>query len=580
MFCLGEESMTKYIVVAGGVISGVGKGVTTASLGKILKEYGYRVTAVKIDPYMNYDAGTLRPTEHGEVWVTDDGGEIDQDLGNYERFLDVAISKKNNLTTGQIYKTIIDKERAGGYLGETVQFIPHVPNEIKRRVTEAAEGYDICLIEIGGTIGDFENIAYFFAMKSLERELGKENITYILVTYLPIPSHIEEMKTKPTQQAIRLLSQNGILPDFIVCRAARALDDVRKRKIEVMGNIPLDHIISEPDIDTIYRIPLDLEKEGVGLKVLNKLHLKPRQKPNWKNWEKLVNGITDPKKEVTIGIVGKYLDIGDYTLADSYISINQALLHVGAALGVKVTIFWIDSKEFEQHPEKVKSVGNYDGIIVPGGFGTSGIEGKIAAIKYARENDIPFLGLCYGLQLAIVEFARNVCGITGAHTVEVEEGCSDPVISIQESQRKIVEERKYGGTMRLGAYAAVLKKGSQIAKLYHDTNRDVKDEKRIKELQKQGDQEFRLGKLGHGPVVLERHRHRYEVNPEYIDKIESQGLVFSGHHEREDGTLLMEFIELPKNKFHIGTQAHPEFKSNLEDPAPLFLGFIEAALRK
>ena len=572
--------MTKFIVVAGGVISGVGKGVTTAALGKILKEYGFSVTAVKIDPYMNYDAGTLRPTEHGEVWVTDDGGEIDQDLGNYERFLDIAVPKRNNLTTGQIYKTIIDKERAGGYLGETVQFIPHVPNEIKRRVTEAAEGYDICLIEIGGTIGDFENIAYLFAMKSLEREIGKENITYMLVTYLPIPSHIEEMKTKPTQQAIRLLSENGIWPDFIVCRAAKALDEVRKKKIEVMANIPLDHIISEPDIDTIYRIPLDLEKEEMGLKVLKQLHLKPKRKPQWKNWEKLVSGIVGSKKEVTIGIIGKYLDIGDYTLADSYISINQALCHVAATLGVKIDIFWIDSKEFEKHPEKVKSVGDYDGIIVPGGFGTSGIEGKIAAIRYAREHDIPFLGLCYGLQLAIVEFARNVCGITGANTVEVDEGCSDPVIDIQESQRKIVEESKYGGTMRLGAYAAVLDKKSQVAQLYHSTGRDDKDGRRIKELRKEDGQEFRLGKLGKGRIVLERHRHRYEVNPRYIERVESEGLVFSGYHEREDGTLLMEFIELPSNTFHVGTQAHPEFKSHLEDPAPLFLGFIEAAMKK
>src|SRR3989338_8966209 len=288
-------SMAKFIVVAGGVISGVGKGVTTASLGKILQEYGFSVTAVKIDPYMNYDAGTLRPTEHGEVWVTDDGGEIDQDLGNYERFFGTEIPKRNNITTGQIYKTIIDNERAGKYLGETVQFIPHVPDEIKRRIKDAAKGYDICLIEIGGTIGDFENIAYLFAVKSLEREIGKENMTYILITYLPIPSHIEEMKTKPTQQAIRLLSENGIWPDFIICRAKKPLDDVRKKKIEMMANIRRENIISEPDIDTIYRIPLDLEKEGLGKKLLEELKIKQKKEPEWKGWKVLVEALVDGK---------------------------------------------------------------------------------------------------------------------------------------------------------------------------------------------------------------------------------------------------------------------------------------------
>ena len=550
--------MTKFIAVVGGVISGVGKGVTTASVGKILQEYGFSVTAVKIDPYMNYDAGTLRPTEHGEVWVTDDGGEIDQDLGNYERFIGINIPKKNNLTTGQIYKTIIDKERAGKYLGETVQFIPHVPNEIKRRLREASQGYDVCLIEVGGTIGDFENIAYLFAIKSLERELGKENITYMLVTYLPIPSHIEEMKTKPTQQAIRLLSENGILPDFIICRGHKPLDAIRKKKIEVMANIDKDYIISEPDIDTIYRIPLDLEKEKMGEKLLTQLHLKAKKKPDWNHWKNLVNGLTNATKEIKIAIVGKYVDVGDFTLADSYLSINQSLSHCSANLKVKINIEWIDSKIYEANPSKLKGLSAFNGIIIPGGFGTSGIEGKISAIKYARENNIPFLGLCYGLQLATVEFARNVCNLEGANTTEVDENTKYPIIDVLESQKKILEESKYGGTMRLGAYAATLKKNSQVLKLYTETKRIDKDEELLKNLKKKKDQDFRLGVLQKSQkTILERHRHRYEVNPKFIQQIEDKGLVFSGYHERTDGTKLMEFIELPKNKFHIGTQGHP-----------------------
>src|SRR3989344_6075139 len=380
--------MTRFIFVVGGVISGVGKGVTTASLGKILQEYGFRVTAVKIDPYINYDAGTLRPTEHGEVWVTGDGGEIDQDLGNYERFLNMSISRKNNITTGQIYKTIIDNERAGKYLGTTVQFIPHIPDEIKRRLQEASKGYDFCLVEIGGTIGDYENIPYLFAAKSLERDLGKGHVMYILITYLPIPSHIEEMKTKPTQQAIRLLTEHGIFPDFIICRAKKSLDEVRKKKIEVYANIKSDHIISEPDIDTIYRIPLDLERERLGFKILADLNMKPRKRPNWSRWKHLVDGVVQARKLVKVAMVGKYVDIGDYNLSDSYISINQSLEHAAAHLNTKVQIQWIDSKKLEKDPSSAKLLQDFDGLIIPGGFGSSGVEGKINAIRYAREHNI------------------------------------------------------------------------------------------------------------------------------------------------------------------------------------------------
>ena len=569
--------MPKYIVVAGGVMSGVGKGVTTASIGKILQEYGYRVTAIKIDPYINYDAGTLRPTEHGEVWVTDDGGEIDQDLGTYERFLNSDIPKRNNITTGQIYKTVIDRERQGEYLGQTVQFIPHIPDEIKRRIKDAGNDFDFVLIEVGGTIGDYENIPFLFALKSLEREVGKQNLSYILVTYLPIPSHIEEMKTKPTQQAIRLLSEHGIFPDFIICRAKKPLDVVRKKKIETYANIVSEHVISEPDIETVYQIPLDLEKEKLGEKLLKEFSMKSKRQPNWHSWQKLVGNILNPKKTVKVAIVGKYIDIGDYNLADSYISINQALMHAGASLNAGVEINWLDSKMFESNKKTLSELKNYDGIIVPGGFGASGVEGKINAINYARTNKIPYLGLCYGLQLAVIEFARNVCGLMDAHTTEINPRTASPVIDVQPAQKEILEKHMFGGTMRLGAYAAILKEKSKVLKLYEETGRLHDDEKRVRELMEDKSQAFRLGILEKGiKIVLERHRHRYEVNPRFVDLLEKRGMVFSGYYERFDKTKLMEYIELPNLKYFCGTQSHPEFKSRLGNPSPIFYGFVKA----
>jgi len=572
--------MPKYIVVAGGVMSGVGKGVTTASIGKILQEHGYKVTAIKIDPYINYDAGTLRPTEHGEVWVTDDGGEIDQDLGTYERFLNLDIPKRNNITTGQIYKTVIDKERQGEYLGQTVQFIPHIPDEIKRRIKEATNENDFVLVEVGGTIGDYENIPFLFALKSLEREVGKHNLSYVLVTYLPIPSHIEEMKTKPTQQAIRLLSENGIFPDFIICRAKKSLDIVRKKKIETYANIISEHVISEPDIKTVYQIPLDLEKEKLGEKILKEFGMKSKKQPDWHEWKKLVDNILAPKKTIKVAIVGKYIDIGDYALADSYLSINQALMHAGASLNAGIEINWLDSKLFENSKSSLSQLKNYDGIIVPGGFGSSGVEGKINAINFARINKIPYLGLCYGLQLAVVEFARNVCNLKDAHTTEVNAKAKSPVIDVQPAQREILEKNMYGGTMRLGAYAAILKDKTQILKLYEETGRLKDDEKRINELMKDKSQAFRIGLLERGKkIVLERHRHRYEVNPKYVDLLEKNGMIFSGYYERFDKTRLMEYIELHGHPYFIGTQAHPEFKSRLGNPSPLFYGFVKSALK-
>jgi CTP synthase len=541
--------MTKYIAVLGGVISGVGKGVATASIGRILKEYGFSVTAIKIDPYINCDAGTMRPTEHGEVWVTDDGGEIDQDLGNYERFLDQPIPKRNNITTGQIYQYLINKERRGDFLGETVQFIPHVPNEIKNRIKESSKGFDIALIEIGGTVGDYENIPFLFALKSLENEIGKENISYILVTYMPIPSHIDEMKTKPTQLAVKLLREEGIQPDFILCRGKKPLDAPRKTKIEQYANIPSERVISMPDvigegtINSLYVIPLDLQKEKLGEKLLEVLHLTKKKEADFKEWKEAVDTLLNAKKEVSIAIVGKYLDIGDYKLTDSYLSVSEALKHAAGKNKVKLNISWIDSKDLEKTADPTSLLEKYAGIIIPGGFGSSGVEGKIKAIKYCRENNIPFLGLCYGLQLAVVEFARNVCNLSGANTTEVNKETKYPVIDILPEQ-KIISDK--GGTMRLGAYPALLKDGSLVRNIYGS------------------------------PKISERHRHRYEVNPVYHDILKKNGLVFSG---LSPNGKLVEFIELPKNKFFVATQAHPEFKSSLIHPSPLFERFITSCLK-
>jgi len=565
----------RVIVVVGGIISGVGKGIAAASIARILREYGFSVTSVKIDPYINFDAGTMRPTEHGEVWVTDDGGEIDQDLGNYERFLGIPIPKKNNITTGQVYWKVIRDERKGKYLGQTVQFIPHIPNEIKRRVKEAGNGYDFVIVEVGGVVGDYENSPFLFAMKSLELELGRSNIAYVLVTYLPVPSHIKEMKTKPTQQAIHLMSESGIWPDFVLCRAHQPVDDVRKKKIETYANIDIAHIISAPDVKSIYEVPLNFEKDNMGIKMLKHFGLQPRHLPDWKPWSRTVSRILNPSKRIRIAMVGKYVSVGDFQLADSYISVNQALEHAGANLDCGVDIAWIDSTRFEKSASELKELDHFHGIIVPGGFGSSGVEGKVAAIRYARENDIPYLGLCFGLQLATVEYARHI-GLEKANSTEIDPYSPNPVIDMQPAQRAIMEKSKYGGSMRLGAYAADVIPGSRIERIYKKSGRMDKDMEQIEHLKKDPKQAFRIGTLN-GPSVLERHRHRYEVNPKFIEQLSKQGLVFSGWHTRFDGTKLMEFIELPKHPCFIATQAHPEFKSRLHDPSPMFNEFVRAS---
>jgi len=570
-------SKTKYIFVAGGVISGVGKGVTTASIGKIIKEYGYKTTLVKIDPYMNYDAGTLRPTEHGEVWVTDDGGEIDQDLGTYERFLDEDLPKKNNMTTGQIYKTVIDRERSGGYLGKTVSFIPHVPEEIIRRIKAAAEGFDVAVIEIGGIVSDYENVAYLFAAKRLERELGTDSVAFVLVTYLPIPPHIGEMKTKPTQHAIRSLREEGIFPDFIVCRAPRALDLARKQKIDNAVNISSENIISAPDLQTAYEVPQMFEGEFLGQKILKKLKLKPKRLCDWSRWNKLVSRIKEPKKKVRVAVVGKYVTLGDYEIADSYLSVKEALITAGAEFDAGIEISWVNADDFAKSKKNLKKLDKFDGVIVPGGFGDSGVEGKIAAIEYVRKNNIPYLGICYGMQLAIVEYARNVCKLKGANTTEVNKLTDYPVIDLLPEQKTVIQECGYGGTMRLGAYPAIMKADSKILDLYKETGRLKQDSERIAKFAAKIGLPFELGSK---KIVLERHRHRYEVNPEYVGVLQENGIEFSGYYLRADEKKLMEFIELPDHKFFVASQAHPEFKSRLGNPSPLFYGFIRACLQK
>jgi CTP synthase len=540
------------VVVVGGVISGVGKGVATASIGKIFQECGYTTTIIKIDPYINYDAGTLRPTEHGEVWVTEDGGEIDQDLGTYERFIGVNISRYNNITTGQIYKSVIDRERRGEYLGQTVQFIPHIIDEIVQRVKTAAKGYEIVVVEVGGTVGDYENAPFLYALKALERDLGPRRVLYALVTYLPIPGHIGEMKTKPTQQAIRRLGEHGILPDFIICRSDSSIDETRRRKIVECAHINPANIIAAPNVSSVYEIPLEFERQELSQKMLAYFDLQRRKAPCWDAWQKRVSVIKKPKHTITVGIVGKYIDSGSYSLTDSYLSVYHALIHAGAELEIGINIQWISTQHMKQNSAYCNALDTINAIVVPGGFGTQGVEEKIAIIRYARTQRIPFLGLCYGFQLAIVEFARSVCGIHTAHTTEVDPQTTEPVIHLLPMQQQHMGKKTYGASMRLGAYTAHIKCGTQIARLYD----------------KQSTSDI---------CISERHRHRYEVNYSYISQLEHAGLLFSGYHMRNDGTQLMEFFELPGHPFFIGTQAHPEFKSRFLNANPLFVGLIHAA---
>ena len=541
----------KYIFVVGGVISGVGKGITASSIAKILKDTGLRVTAIKIDPYVNIDAGTMNPTEHGEVFVTKDGDECDQDMGNYERFLDVELTRINYMTTGRVYQSVIENERALKYKGACVQVVPHIPLEIVSRIERAQKNAkaEVVVIEIGGTVGEYENILFLEAARMLKLR-DPDSVRFVMVSYLPTPSSIGEMKTKPTQHSVRTLNASGIQPDIIIARSKEPIDEKRKEKISFFCNVPIEQVISAPDVKSIYDIPLNFEKEGI-VKTLSKLlHLKISNKvsDSSKAWKKMTSISHNAKDEVHIALVGKYFDTGAFTLTDSYISVIEAIKYSCYAQNKKPVIEWVNALEFEKSPASVKKLSGYDGVLVPGGFGARGIEGKILAIKYAREHKIPYLGLCYGMQLAVIEYARHVAGIKGATSRELEPKSSACVIDVMDSQKEKLKKEEYGGSMRLGSYECFLKNGSIAKSLYK------------------------------ADKILERHRHRYEVNPLFIERLEAQGLIFSG--VSPDGTL-MEITEIsPKeHPFFVGCQFHPEFQARPLHPHPLFTGFIKASIK-
>lgn len=527
-------------------MSGVGKGVTSASIGKILQARGFSVTAIKIDPYVNVDAGTMNPLEHGEVFVTDDGDETDQDMGNYERFLHTDLTSTNYMTTGRVYQTVIENERNLAYKGKCVQVVPHIPQEVIRRITTAAKNAkaDITVVEIGGTVGEYENILFLEAARMMHLKDPK-NVQFVLVSYLPVPAHLGEMKTKPTQHATRTLNSAGIHPDFIVCRGEHYMDKPRRAKLSLHCNVKPADVISAPDVESIYHIPDLFEEQGLSNAILRKFETRARKTSDLKQWNAMANVQAKAQKTVKIGVVGKYFNTGEYTLSDSYISVIEALKHAAWANKARIELTWINSEEFEESPSKIKSLSNYDGILVPGGFGTRGIEGVISTVKYCREKKIPYFGICYGMQLACVEFARNVLGKKSAHTVEVDEQTQDPIIHVNPFQKENIQRGRYGGTMRLGAYDCELKSGSVARKAYKEA------------------------------VVSERHRHRYEFNNDYIDAIEEKGMVVSGVNPK---TGLVEIVEIPEHPFFVGVQFHPEFKSRPLDPHPVFKAFIKAAI--
>ncbi|MCK9345242.1 MAG: CTP synthase [Candidatus Pacebacteria bacterium] len=541
----------KYIFVVGGVISGVGKGVTTSSIGLLLQSHGYRVTAMKIDPYVNVDAGTMNPTEHGEVFVTKDGDETDQDMGNYERFLGTSLSRDNYMTTGRVYQSVIQKERALAYKGKCVQVVPHIPYEVIDRINSACNkaNAEIVVIEVGGTVGEYENILFLETARMLKIK-NPVDVLFAIVSYLPTPSKVGEMKTKPTQHAVRALNSAGIQPDFIIARSDVALDAKRKEKLALFCNVIPESVISAPDVDSIYDIPGNFEKDKLGEKILKRLKLKTRGKnAKWKEWEAFARKADRVKDEVRIGVVGKYFDTGDFVLSDSYLSIIEAIKYSAIAQGKKAKLVWLTASTFEGKKAPLTELIGFDGILVPGGFGSRGIEGILNVIRFAREHKIPYFGICYGMQLAVIEYARNVLGLKDATSREIDPKSKHLVIDIMEGQKENIEKGNLGGSMRLGAYPAVLKKGTIAQKAYG------------------------------ADKVIERHRHRFEVNPEYINMIEAEGLVFSG--KSPNGTL-MEIAELPTSvhPFFLGTQFHPEFEARPLAPHPIFSAFVKAAITR
>jgi CTP synthase len=541
----------KYIFVVGGVMSGVGKGIASSSIGKILQSKGFKVNPIKVDPYLNVDAGTMNPTEHGEVFVLDSGLETDQDMGNYERFLEMDLDSDDYMTSGMIYKHVIDKERNLGYRGKCVEAIPHITEEIIRRWKKSSDHHqsDISLIEIGGTIGDYQNALFIEAARTLKIK-HPQDVAFIIVTYLPIPGSLGEMKTRPTQNAVRQLNSYGVQPDIVIARGAEALDTKRKEKIAIACALEPENVISAPDIKSVYDVPLNFERDKISSVILKSLHMRTKaHNGELEEWKRFVDKRAKAKRQLNIAVVGKYFDTGDYTLSDAYVSVIEAVKFSSYWKDADTKLTWINSKEYEANPKKIDELRNFDGVIVPGGFGESGIEGIIKAIEYVRKNKIPYLGLCYGMQLAVIEYCRNVLGWKDAHTAEINPKSSHVVIDIMPEQKKNLESGNYGATMRLGSYKALLKEGTIVRSAY-------------------GKKE-----------IHERHRHRYEVNPEYVKVIEKAGLVFSG--TSPDGKL-MEFAELPKSKhpFFVSTQAHPEFKARPLHPHPLFTAFVDACIIK
>ncbi|RJP44919.1 CTP synthase [Candidatus Parcubacteria bacterium] len=540
----------KYIFVVGGVMSGVGKGVATASIAKVLQSRGLAVTAIKIDPYVNVDAGTMNPTEHGEVFVLDDGTECDQDMGNYERFLDVDLAGANYMTTGSVYLSVIEKERNLGYEGKQVEVVPHIPLEVIERIEKAARKAraDVVITEVGGTVGEYQNILFLEAVRMLKIRHPSDTLL-VLVSFVPaLGAGGTELKTKPTQYAVRTLNSAGLQPDLVLARAAVPLDQPRKARISLNCNLQVKDIISAPNVESIYDVPINFEKDRLGDRILDKLSIRTRRR-DLQDWRKLTLAIRNAKKEVRIGIVGKYFGSGDFVLTDSYISVLEAIKHAAYYWKARPLIEWIDSEEFERRPKSIQKLSNYQGIIVPGGFGARGVEGKIKAIRYCREKKVPYFGLCYGMQLAVVEYARSVLGLKKANTTEINSKTPDPVIDILPEQRKNIAGKNYGATMRLGAYPANLRAGTIAREAY--------------------------GK----PQASERHRHRYEVNPKYVERLEKKGMIFSG---QSPDRRLMETMELARDKhpFFLGTQFHPELKSRPLRPHPLFREFVRAAMRR
>ena len=535
---------TKFIFISGGVISGIGKGIATSSIALLLKSRGFKVTAIKADPYLNIDAGTLNPIEHGEVFILDDGMECDQDLGNYERFLDQDLNKTNYMTAGQIFKSIIDRERALGYEGKTVEFFQHPPEEIIQRVIKCAKRNraEIILFEVGGTVGEYQNLLFLEANRLLKLKHPRD-VLHVHLTYLPIPSSIGEMKSKPAQMSIHELAQSGIAADFVLARSDIAVDDKRKEKIAIACGLSPDDIISAPDVENIYQVPLNFENQGLSDKILKKLNIKPR-KSDLADWKVMVNAAITAPKTAKIAMVGKYFSTGSFTLSDAYLSVIESIKHAAAIFGIKPKMVWIDSSEIERRG--TRRLKNFDGIVVPGGYGSRAVEGIIKSIEFARQNNIPYFGLCFGMQLAAIEFARNVCGFKDAHTTEINPDTKHPIIDVMVDQKDKVKGQELGGSQRLGSWDFKAKKGTLLARAYKST---------------QGS---------------ERHRHRYEFNNKYRRIFKKKGMVISATTK---DARLVEAIELKDHPFFVGVQFHPELKSRPLHPHPLYMAFMEAIVK-